>query len=95
MYQQQHETVLKNKHMEQDAQIQALQAKISEYEDKIDQMMTKISNNNELQRDVKKHNDAMKYKQDQINKILQKREINTRKIQFKASFDLLQEQSWW
>ena len=41
MYQQQHETVLKNKHMEQEAQIQALQAKINEYEDKIDQMMTK------------------------------------------------------
>ena len=75
MFQQQHETVLKNKHMEQEAQIQALQAKISEYEDKIDQMMTKISNNNEVQRGIEeKHNDAMKYRQDQINKILQEKE---------------------
>ena len=75
MYQQQHETVLKNKHMEQEAQIQAFQAKINEYEDKIDQMMTKISENTEMRREIEdKHNDAMQHKQDQMNKILQEKE---------------------
>ncbi len=75
IYQQKHDTIMQNKQLEQEAHIKTLEARINESDDKMQRMMSRVQGDTEKLRELEdRHKDALKHKQDQIDKILDEKE---------------------
>jgi hypothetical protein len=75
IYQQKHDAIMQNKHVEQESQIKTLQAQINESNDKLHNLINRVSQDSQKIREIEdRHKDALKHKQDQLEKILKEKE---------------------
>ena len=65
--------LVQNKHVEQESQIKTLQAQINESNDKLLNLINRVSQDSQKIREIEdRHKDALKHKQDQLEKIFLK-----------------------